>query len=136
MRHDDEEKEMMNSRQASLHLKVGKPAIMSAVKKNRLPAIKTEGRWYFNPSDLDEYKKNRFNRKFSSVNDEPLYDKKKGEYSVTEAAQLLPCPIQHLYHACRLNKIHAKRKRCAWVIKDEDIIEYRKVMVIGKKKVR
>jgi hypothetical protein len=127
---------MMNTRQASKHLQVGKAALMSAIRKNRLPAVKTEGRWYFNPNDLDEYKKNRFDRKFSTVNDAPLYDKDKGEYSIVEAAKLLPCPTQHLYHACRISKIRAIKKRCAWVIKQDDIIEYRKVMVIGKKKIR
>ncbi len=127
---------MMNTREASKHLQVGKAAIMSAIKKNRLPAIKKEGRWTFNESDLDEYKRTRFDRKFSTFKSMPLYDKEKGEFSITEAAKLLPCPIQHLYYACRVKRIRTFKKKCAWVIKDEDIIEYRKVMVIGKKKVR
>jgi excisionase family DNA binding protein len=127
---------MMNTKEAAKHLQVGKAALMTAIKKNRLPALKIEGRWNFTAHDLDEYKRNRFDRKFSTVNDEPLYDKEKGEYSVLEAAKILPCPRQHLYHACRIKKITCTKKRCAWVIKDEDIIEYRKVMVLGKKKVK
>lgn len=126
----------MNTKEAAKHLQVGKAAIMSAIKKNRLHAVKKEGRWYFTTHDLDDYKRNRFDRKFSTFKSEPLYDKDKGEYSVTQAAKLLPCPLQHLYHACRINKIKTVKRKCAWVIKDEDIVEYRKVMQIGKKKVR
>ena len=127
---------MMNTREASQHLNVGKAAVMSAIKKNRLPAIKKEGRWTFNTNDLDEYKRNRFDRKLSVVDGKPLYDKTKGEYSVNDAAKLLGCSVQHLYYACRSNKIHTTKKRFTWIIKTEDIIEYRQVMQIGRKKVK
>ncbi len=127
---------MMNTKEASNHLQIGKAALLSAIKKNRLLAVKEGGRWTFNVNDLDEYKRNKFDRKYSLVNGEPLFDKTKGEYSITEAAKLLPCPVQHLYYACRINRIRTTKKKCAWIIKDEDIIEYRKVMVIGKKKIR
>ncbi len=122
--------------EAGKYLSVGRGAVYVALKKNRLKAIKNGNRWTFNAQDLDEYKRNKFSRKFSTFKGQPLFDKEKGEYSATEAAKILGCPLQHIYHACRTNKIMTSKKRATWVINEIDIIEYRKKMKIGKSPVK
>ena len=122
--------------EAGKYLSVGRYAIYIAIKKKRIKAIKNGGRWTINAQDLEEYKLNKFSRKFSTYNGKPLFEKEKGECSAAEAAKILGCSIQHLYYACRTNKITTSKKRATWVINENDIIEYRKKMKIGKSPVR
>jgi excisionase family DNA binding protein len=134
-KNDDEEKEMITINEAGKYLGIGRHAVLNAINSKRLNAYKNERKWAFTLKDLEEYKKRRHDRAFSKVNGEPLYDKSKGEFSIKEASELIPCPIQHLYYAARTNKICTSKKRCSWIVKTEDIVEYRKVMRLGKKKV-
>lgn len=116
-------------------LDIGRYAVWKALKKKRIRGEKNGGQWTFTLQDLEEYRMNKFDRKFSTYNGQPLYDKTKGEYSINEASKLLACPVQHLYYAARMKKIQTTKKKCAWVIHENDINEYRKVMRLGKKKI-
>mgnify|MGYP001611166240 CR=1 FL=1 len=115
-------------------LKIGRYAVWNAVKKNRIKGVKVGGQWSFTRKQLEAYKKSRYDRKYSKIGDDMLYDKDKGEYSINEASKLLECPVQHLYYACRSNKIHSIKKRYAWVINISDMDKYRKIMQLGRKK--
>ena len=135
MQHDDEEKEMIQTlANAGKFLKISRFAVWNAVKNNRIKGVKLGGQWAFTRKQLDAYKQSKYDRKYSKIGDEVLYDKDKGEYSINEAAKLLGCPEQHVYYACRSNKIRSSKKRFAWIINENDIIEYRKVMYLGRKK--
>lgn len=120
--------------EASKYLGVTRQAVRNAITQKRINAMKVEGKWRFSVHDLDDYKNKRYKREFCTFNGEPLYDKSKGEFSITEAAEILGCPKQHLYYAARLNRIKTTRKRKTWIITADDICEYRKIMVLQKKK--
>ena len=122
--------------EAGKYLGIGRHAVWNAVNCKRLNAYKNDRKWAFTLKDLEDYKKRRHDRAFSTVNGEPLYDKSKGEFSIKEAAEILSCDPQHLYYAARTNKLRTSKKRCSWIVNTEDIVEYRKVMRLGKKKVR
>ena len=136
MRKDgEEEKIMLNITEAAKFLAVSKGAIRRAMELKRLNPVKQDGyHWSFSIDQLNEYKNTRYSRKISKFNDALLFDKSKGEYSIGESSNLLGCSVQHLYNACRKNKIRTKKKGYAWVIHIDDVNEYRKVMKIGKKK--
>ena len=125
---------MIGLAEASKYLGISRQAIRQAIMQKRINSIKFEGRWRFTTFELDEYKRRKHKREFSIYEGQLLYDKNKGEFSITEAAQILGCPRQHLYYAARCNKIHTTRKRKSWIITTEDIVEYRKIMVLQKKK--
>jgi excisionase family DNA binding protein len=135
MRYENEEKEMIQTlANAGKILKICRYAVWNAVKKNRIKGVKVGGQWAFTRKEVEDYKKSRYDRKYSKIGDELLYDKTKGEHSISEAAKLLGCPAQHVYFACRSNKIKASKKRFSWVINEKDINEYLKVMHLGRKK--
>lgn len=136
MRKDgEEEKIMLSIPEAAKFLCVSRQAIRQAIRLKRLRGIKPDGyHWAFSIDQLNEYKNTHYSRKVSKFNGALLFDKSKGEYSVDEASDLLDCSVQHLYYACRKNKIKTKKKGYAWVIHIDDINEYRKVMKIRKKK--
>ncbi|HET7336298.1 MAG TPA: helix-turn-helix domain-containing protein [Candidatus Nitrosotalea sp.] len=136
MRKDgEEEKIMLSITEAAKFLSVSNGAIRQAMRLNRLHPVKPNGRnWAFSIDQLNEYKNNRYSRKVSKFNGALLFDKSKGEYSVGEVSNLLGCGVQHLYYACRKNKIRTEKKGYAWVIHIDDINEYRKVMKLGKKR--
>jgi excisionase family DNA binding protein len=120
--------------EAGKYLSIGKHAVYNAIKKKRLKAVKKDRRWNFNTEDLDAYKKEKFDRKFSTFKGKPLYDKSKGEHSLIEAAKILGCPRQHLYYACKENKIPTTKKKSVWVINIKDIEAYRNMMHIRRRK--
>jgi excisionase family DNA binding protein len=58
-------------------------------------------------------------------NGELLFDNKKGFYSVKQAAKMLNVPEQKIYYATRVGHLQASRKGAAWVIRIEDLKQYR-----------
>lgn len=103
---------------------VTKSAISQAIRLNRLNATKCEGKWTITRKDLIKYEKSRYSRDKSTYLGELVFDKEKGEFSISEAAKFLKCSTQHLYYACRNNKLKSERKNKYWVININDIENY------------
>lgn len=109
-------------------------AVNLAIKEGKLKANKTSKKWTINLSDLEEYEKNRYSRSFSKLNGHLLFDKEKDLYSATEAAQILGCKRQHVYHALRNKKLaYRKHHHHRWVIHLSDIEEYKQKMRLQRK---
>jgi hypothetical protein len=118
---------------------VTRQAVILRISNGKLPATKKEGKWVITQEAFEEYEKNKYSRKFSQLNGKLIFDKNKGLHSVSEAAAILGCDIQHVYHAYRVGKLnvkkHKKNTRFTWVINIDDITAYKSVMKLGKKKV-
>lgn len=125
---------MLNVSQSAYILGVSSQAIRVAIKHKKMSAVKQNKRWKISLDQIEEYRRNKYSRKKSMFNGCLLFDKSKGEYSVTEVSELLNCDAQHIYNACRNNKIKTTKKNKSWVIHVDDLLEYAKVMKIGKKK--
>ncbi len=127
MRCKNEKKINMNISilQASKLRNCTKQSIVYALKKNRLKGEKIDGKWMLKYQDFIDYINSRWDRKYSKFNDEPLYNREKGEYSVEEASRLLCMNIQRVYYALRNGKINGFKKKKSWVIRIQDISNYR-----------
>lgn len=104
-----------------------------AIRMSKLQANKIDGKWTITEEQIQTYKQNRWNRDFSKVGGIPLFDKSTGMHSVNEAAKILGCNPQHVYHALRSHKIQGSRRRKSWVIHIDDIMNYIGRMRLGKK---
>lgn len=114
-------------------LQLTKGAIYQAITLNRLEARWGKNKWMITLNELEKYRKTRYQRCYSKHNGKLIFDKDKGEYSVTETANLLNVPAQQIYYSCRSSKIKSTRKRSSWVINITDIEEYKKTMNVRKK---
>lgn len=117
-----------------------RPAIYYIIKKNRVKVTKTKTKtktkWMIDPQDLETYLKERWDRKFSKIDGNLVFDESKGEISVRKASEILGCDMNHTYHACKRGLIPTTKKKCSWVIKIEDVLEYKTKMKLGKKRER
>lgn len=125
-------REKVTINQAARLLSVTKGAIQIAVRNKRIPAKKNGSRYEINTKDLEDYLMSKHSRRNLKFKGELVYDKEKGEYSVTEVACLIGCNPQEIYHACRTNKIKSTKKNCSWVIHVDDIKEYEKFRYVYK----
>jgi hypothetical protein len=103
---------------------VTRQAVYIAIKKEMLKASK-EGRWQISLDDLDEYRKNRWNRVKSIRDGKPLVSAEKGEYLVRQIAEKLGIPEQKIYYAIRCNTLKSKRRGSSYIITIEDALEYK-----------
>lgn len=105
--------------------KVTRQAIYLAIRLKRLKAYKHNDQWKVFLLDLKEYDEKRFSRVYhSSINGEPIFDEKKGYFSVDKASKMINVPKQKLYYAIRTGMLKASRKKAAWVIHVSDLLEY------------
>lgn len=117
---------MLNIKQAATTLGISIGAVLQAIKIKRLNACKNERKWSISVEELDKYRNSLYKRDRSMIDGELVYDKAKGEFSVPECAKIISCPEQTIYHACRRNLINSTKKKCHWVIKVHDLIEFKK----------
>jgi excisionase family DNA binding protein len=103
---------------------VTRQAIYVAIKQKKLKASKDSTRWTIHLDDLEEYRKNKYSRTKSMYDGELLFDRQKGYYSVSQAADFLKVPAQKIYYATRVGLLKAHRKGAAWVIHVDDIKGY------------
>ncbi|MGZ7043559.1 MAG: helix-turn-helix domain-containing protein [Methanobacterium sp.] len=125
---------MMTVKEVANMLSLSPVGIKKAIRDKRLSASKQNGRWMIEIDHLEYYIKNRWNRNRSLYKGIPLFDKSKGEYSAKEVAKFLNCSIQHVYYACREEKLKTARKGSAWIINIQDIKKYSKIMKFGKRR--
>jgi excisionase family DNA binding protein len=123
-----EKKEFLTVAEAANLMNVGKMAIQSAIVKKRLKAHKasqaTTSKWLIDPKDLEEYKNTKYTRDHSCFEGELLYDKRKGEFSVKEAAEVLNIPVHKIYYLLRTEKINSFKKGFHSVIHIDDLKAY------------
>jgi excisionase family DNA binding protein len=118
------DKKVVSITEAAKMNNVTRQAIYVAIKQNKLKATK-KTRWEIDIEDLEDYRKNKYSRKKSLFNGEPLYDNDRGYYSVNQVAQMLQVPAQKIYYATRAGMLKAVRRGTAWVIHIEDAKSYR-----------
>ncbi len=104
---------------------VTRQAIYVAIKQKKLKASKDDTRWTIQLEDLEDYRKNKYNRSKSLFEGELLFDNKEGFYSINQTAKMLDVPAQKIYYATRVGQLKARRKGAAWVIHESDIQEYK-----------
>ncbi|KPK32510.1 MAG: hypothetical protein AMS24_04030 [Chlamydiae bacterium SM23_39] len=119
------EKKFFSITEAAKLNNVTRQAVYVAIKQKKLKATKCDGKWMISLNDLEEYKKNKYSREKSLYEGELLFDKEKGYYSINQAAKMLNVPAQKIYYATRVGQLKAFRKGAAWVVKSEDIKEYK-----------
>jgi len=120
------EKEFNSLSQAARYCHVKRQAIYLAIKKKKLNATKINGRWLIILRDLEEYRKNKYNRDLRKVNGEMVYNLEKGHYSVTQVAKVISDQMgikysrQRIYFLIRSGQLKAFRKGTAWIVEKED----------------
>lgn len=123
---DASEKKVLSITEAARLNDVTRQAIYVAIKLNKLKATKDTSRWMIHVDDLMAYRAQKYSRAKSVYQGELLFDNSKGFYSVNQVARLLDVPAQKLYYATRAGYLKAIRRGSAWVIRDEDLQEYKK----------
>ncbi len=126
------ENNLLSIKEGARLLLTTKAAIRQAIFVKRIPAKKIKNQWFVEWKDLEEFKKTKHYRDLSRYNGELVFDKNKDEYSVKEAAKLLNEPDQQIYYACRKKRINTSRKGTYWVIKMDDIMEYKRILELQR----
>lgn len=111
--------------QAARIKNVTRQAIYLAIRLNRLRAYKHGERWKIFLADLQDYDRKRFTEHHFYYKGERIFDEEKGYYSITKASELVQVPKQKLYHAIRYGMLKAERIRSSYVIKAEDLFQYK-----------
>lgn len=119
------EKKIVSITEAAELNKVTRQAIYVAIKLNKLKATKETTRWTINLDDLENYRMQKYSRTKSLYQGELLFDNAKGFFSINQVAKMLDVPTQKIYYAARIGLLKSERRGAAWVIKSEDVNEYR-----------
>lgn len=130
------ENKVVSITEAAKLSKVTRQAIYVAIKLNKLKASKETTRWTIHLDDLEAYRQQKYSRTKSMFDGELLFDNAKGYHSVNQVAQMLKVPAQKIYYATRIGQLKAQRKGAAWVIHNDDLVEYSQKHVDAKTKVK
>ena len=103
-------------------------AIYGAIDKKRLKATKDpkSGRLKILLADLEEYRRTKYSRNFSKKDGKLIFDKKKGLYSVGQAAELIGVNPGDLYYRIKKGELKSSRNGAAYVLHIDDIKAYQK----------
>ena len=110
--------------ECSEYLQITKVGVLSAIKLNKLKAGKVNGKWAIDQDEADDYKKRKYNRNYSYWDGKPLFDPKKGTYTIKIASETFGIKTQSLYYAIREREIPYERKGQAYILKEKDIMKY------------
>lgn len=108
---------------------MSRSAIVMAIRKKRLKALKNKNRWLVLRIDMEEYRKGRFSRIFQTHNGKLVFDKSKGLLSLKEVRDMfqeslgMNYPSQRLYYLLRLGKLKAFRCGSTWVVRLPDALD-------------
>jgi hypothetical protein len=111
--------------------KVTRQAIYLAIRLKRLKAY-TDGNKKLKVFllDLEAYDERKFSRLYhSTIDGERVFDDEKGLFSVDTASKLVNINQQRIYYAIRKGKLKAHKRKAAWVVHVNDLLEYHKQMV-------
>ena len=123
----------MTLREAARHANVDRQAIYAAIRAGKLKADKVDWksamRWRIKKSDLENYRKNKYNPEKRLWNGERLIDIENNRWSILYASKTLslmlnrPVPIARIYYLIRTGQVQAKKQGFAWVLTKECIID-------------
>lgn len=108
---------------------ISRSAIVMAIRKNRLKAVKIKNRWLILRSDMEEYRKGRFSRNYQTHEGKLVFDKEKGLLSLRQVRDMfretlgMNYPNQRLYYLLRLGKLKAFRCGSTWVVNLSDALD-------------
>ena len=100
---------------------VSRNAIYAAIRVGRLKASTIKGKLFIYEDDLNAYRRSKYNRDFSRLNGELIFDPEKKELSVPQAAKLSGVCSAKLYYLIARGRIPSIKKGNAIVLKYDDI---------------
>lgn len=130
------EKIYLSIPEAARHAKVEPQSIWVAIRKNKIKATKcgiitSTGKftlgWVILVNDLDDYRKNRFNRDRRIVDGKKLFDIGAGRFSVFHVSKILSSrlnrkiTIDRIYYLIYRGHLRAAKNSGAWVISNEEL---------------
>lgn len=83
-----------------------------------------KGEYYISAQDLADYLASKHSRDHCKINGEPVFDSKKKELSVEQAARWIGVEAWHLRNLVRQGKIHSVRKGWSYVLKEKDVMAF------------
>ena len=108
--------------QAASFLNITRQGVYIAIKSGRLKGKKEGGKWYIQVRDISQYVYDKYSRRLTKKNDGSLlYNPAKGEYSVTQIAEMAGCGQQRIYYLIRTEQLKAIRHRSAYIIQLDDV---------------
>lgn len=125
---------LMTVSQAAKKNKVTRQAVFFAIKMKKLRARKENNSWLIEEKDLQEYLKYKYCRSKSHIDGELIFDKKKGFYSIADAAKFLGKTMNHVYYLVRVGKIQTHRHGGTIIILNKELYRYAEYMVNNGKK--
>lgn len=116
--------QIINLKEACEVSGTSKQNLYVAIKKGRIKAWKKEGsnRLELHRDDLERYLKNKFKRSDSRFEGKLRWDKKKGEFSVGQAAEFLGVPANMLYYFLRTGQMAYTKKGCSYVLDLDELL--------------
>jgi hypothetical protein len=99
-------------------------ALRAAIKNGKLNCKKKGGRYIVTPQDIQDYITIRYDRSRSRFQGQPLYDEKKGTYTITAAHRKFGIKQQAIYYAISKGRLPFERKGISYIIKEQDIIRF------------
>lgn len=128
----EKDKNLLSMRQAAILSKCTVSAISALIKKKRIKAQRHENRWWIQKEDLYDYWRTKYSRSYSTFEGNLLHDKKKGEYSASEAAKEARINVQRMYYYIRMGRLPYKKRGGAYVIQIQDILAFKDSLKKGK----
>lgn len=128
----EKDKNLLSMRQAAILSKCTVSAISALIKKKRLKAERIGDRWWIQKEDLFDFWRTKYSRSHSTFEGSLLFDKKKGEYSASEAAKEVRINVQRMYYYLREEKLAYKKRGGAYVIHIQDILAFKDWLKKGK----
>lgn len=102
-------------------------ALLAAVRKGeKIKACKIKNRWMLTQGELEGYLSKKYDRRYTKIDGEPLFEIEKGTYDIRSASEIFEVPAQALYYAIRTRRLKYIRKKCSYVLEHRDILNFLK----------
>ena len=108
-------------------------SLMVAIRKNRLKTYRKDGnqRHLVSRKELLFYAKNKYDRSEAVFQGQLKFDKKKGEYNVTQACKYLGVNRNWVYLLIRRGILNHIRKGCSYVVFKSDLDRVKENSVVN-----
>ncbi len=114
--------------EAAIYAHVDRNTLYIAMRSGQLKASKQGHYWRIKKSDLEQYRKSKYDPAKRKLNGELIFNIDKGSYSAHYVAAVIAedlgisYDVQKIYYLIRVGKIKAKRMGRLWVIDREDAL--------------
>jgi len=121
------ENELLSLTAAAQYAKVQRQAFWLALEKGRLKAVgkhvvKGRRQWMFKKSDIDEYRKTKYDRQYSVHNGDLKFCPEKNRWSVGQVSKYMSVPANRIYYLVRSGQLKSYRVGTAIILKKEDFV--------------